>query len=194
MRHGFRLAFGVVVICASFLLFSLAVGWLAVRGIIPEGFIPYLLLPAAAGMLGVLYLVLYTAKRRLRKRFLARPSLTFQQWYEEYYNENDVSPETAEQILALVAKGVGGGVHLSQVLPADRLHEDFTFRICGTDIDNGTMLSHPLEHLCDWLEEQTVEEYESQANWTTIDDVIRGVSNSLGSQETRPGASSDEND
>jgi len=95
MRHGFRLALGVVVIFASFLLFFLAVGWLAARGIIPEGFTPYLLLLAAAGMLGVLYLILYTAKRRLRKRFLTRPSLTFQQWYEKHYKQNDGSPEMA---------------------------------------------------------------------------------------------------
>lgn len=177
MRHGFRLALGVVVIFASFLLFCLAAGWFMARGIISEDSTPYLLLLAAAGMLGVLYVILCTAKGRLRKRFLARPLLTLQQWYEEYYEGSDVSPETAERILTLVAKGIGGGVHLSQVLPTDRLHEDFTFRLCGTDIDNGIMLDHPLENLSDWLEQQTGEEYASYADWTTIDDVIRDVSN-----------------
>ena len=177
MRHGFRLALGVVAIFAFFLLFCLAAGWLETCGIIPTDSTPYVLLLAAAGMLGGIYLTLYAAKRRLRKRFLTRPLLAFQQWYEKHYKQNDVSPEMAEQILALVAKGIGGGVHVSQILPTDRLHEDFTFRLCGTDIDNGIMLTHPLEHLSDWLEEQMGEEYESHANWTTIDDVIRGVSN-----------------
>jgi hypothetical protein len=117
MRQGFRLALGVVVIFASFLLFCLAAGWLAARGIIPAASTPYVLLVAAAGMLGVIYLILYAAKRRLRKRFLARPLLTFRQWYEDHYKENDVSPEIAERVLTLAAKGIGGGVHLSQVLP-----------------------------------------------------------------------------
>jgi hypothetical protein len=144
MRHGFRLALGVVAIFASFLLLCLAAGCLAARGILPVDFTPYALTLAAAGMLSVLYLILYAAKHQLRKRFFARPLLTFQQWCTEYYKERDVSLETAERILTLVAKGIGGSVHPSQVLPTDRLHEDFVFRLCGTDIDDGTMLNHPL--------------------------------------------------
>jgi hypothetical protein len=65
------------------------------------------------------------------------------------------------------------------VLPTDRLHEDFIFRLCGTDIDDGIMLSHPLACLGDWFEEQTGEEYECNAEWETIDDVIRDISNHL---------------
>jgi hypothetical protein len=177
MRHGFRLALGVVVIFASFLLFCLAAGWLMARGVLPNDSTPYVLLAAAGGMLGVLYLILYAAKRQLRKRFLARSPVSFQQWYDEHYKEHDVSPEIAERILSLAAKGIGGGVRSTQVLPTDRLHEDFMFRLCGTDIDNGVMLSHPLACLGDWLEEQTGEEYEASSNWRTIDDVIRDVSN-----------------
>jgi hypothetical protein len=41
------------------------------------------------------------------------------------------------------------------------------------------MLSHPLACLGDWFEEQTGEEYECNAEWETIDDVIRGISNHL---------------
>jgi len=177
MRHGFRLALGVVVIFAAFLLFCLAAGWLMARGILPADFTPYGLMLAAAGMLGVVYLILYAAKRQLRKRFLARPLLTFGKWYDEHYKEKDASPEVAERILTLVAKGIGGGVRPTQVLPTDRLDRDFTFRLCGTDIDDGTMLSHPLARLGDWLEEQTGEEYEPDPDWRTIDDVIRDVSN-----------------
>jgi len=176
MRHGFRLALGVALVFTPFLLLCFAAGWLDVRGIIPEDSTPYVLLLAAAGMLGVLYIILHMAKRRLRRRFLARPRLTLQQWYDEHYRGSVVPPETAAQILTLVAHGLGGGVHATQILPSDRVDEEFVFRLCGNRIDDGIMLSHPLEDLREWLEERMGEEHEAHSDWKTIGDVIREVS------------------
>jgi len=184
MRHGFRLALWVAVIFVPFLVLCAALGFAVSRGIVPRGERALLLIPMA-GIAATLFLILYGAKRQMRRRFLGREVVSFEQWFETHYPAGEVSVEAAKAITAMVAKGIGGGVQPVQILPMDRLDEDFTFRLWGATIDKCLLMDHPLEcvdaELPEWFEHRTGRKLESDPAWTTIDDVIRGISARLGS-------------
>jgi len=175
------LALWVAVIFLPFLVLCAALGWATARGVLSNVNSGVLMLVPTAGIAAAIYGILYAAKRQLRRRFLAREAMAFEQWFERHYPADEVSPEVARTILGLVAKGIGGGVQPVQVLPTDRL-EDFVHRLCGAAIDSGILLDSPLEclgedgELGEWFEERTGRPLEIDPAWSTIDEVIRGVS------------------
>jgi hypothetical protein len=180
MRHGFRLALWVSVLYVPFFVLCATGAVLVDRGIVPEDNVPVLLSIPVAGMVAAIFAIVYAAKRQLRKKFLSREVVTFERWFQTYYPEGDVSPEVAGAVIELVAKGIGGGVQPVQVRPSDRLDEDFTSYLCGTAIDRGGFTSDPLEYLDDelgeWFQHHTGRELEPKAAGTTLDDLIREVS------------------
>lgn len=116
----------------------------------------------------------------LSRRGLSREVVRFEEWLARHYGDDSPSPEVAGVVITLVAQGIGGGVQPVQVLPTDRLDEDFTFRLFGTAIDRGVLLNAPLERLGEelgpWFKAQTNRELELDLGWVTINEVIRGVS------------------
>ena len=84
MRHGFRLALWVAVILVPFLVLCAALGFAVSRGIVPRGERALLLIPMA-GIAATLFLILYGAKRQMRRRFLGREVVSFEQWFETHY-------------------------------------------------------------------------------------------------------------
>jgi len=133
-----------------------------------------------AGMAASMSLVLHGARRQLRRRFCAREVVSFEEWLARYYCDDGYTPEVARVVITLAAKRIGGGVQPVQVLPTDRLKEDFTLRLFGTAINRGVApddrRDYVVRKLGEWFKDRTGRELDPSPDWATIDEVIRGVS------------------
>jgi hypothetical protein len=130
--------------------------------------IPYVLAVTTAIAMITLFAILQTAKVRRRRRFQARDVLTEDEWFDHYYGETEFPQPVVLSVLSAFAAEVGGNIRPTQLRPDDRL-EDFALTFWGIVTDDSFETAEC--HLAIALGS----DFEPDASWTTLGDLIVGA-------------------
>jgi len=78
---------------------------------------------AALGGVTFLY---WRAQQQIKSRFLGRPVLSFEVWFETFYTNPSIDRDAVVMILTLIARDIG--IHPTQLHPSDSFSRDICYR------------------------------------------------------------------
>lgn len=134
---------------------------------------------SAGVTVGLVFYLLSYAKEKRRRLFLSREVTSIEEWYDKYYADSGLDRASVISVLESFAAEVGGSVHVSQLLPTDRLAREFALTCFGVPTEAYLEeVDLELAHRCG----QCVP---FNPDWRTIDDVIRDVAPIL-AEKARP--------